>query len=411
MQGVYHRPAKEGGRCGGVLRTLRRLLWVVLGILAVAGPARAEGGFVGLEVQGAEGPARKALGQEGFGGVLVRNVLPNGPADAAGLRPGDLLTTFDGVALSGLQQLVGYMAGTRPGQGVGVDVWRHGRREAHRLSLGPWPEGWRVETEATAVVPALGLTVRALTPEVRAAHRVPWGRVGVVAAAVVADGPAAEAGLRVGDVVVAVGRRRVVDPAAMVAAVAAQGENWMLLVDGGDAVRLAGPGAPPADAMIAGEGVLAVALADGPYVLDTALDGPAVAPGATLPVLPEPAALPDPAQSHLADLGLTVAALSAEARARWSLRWSSRGAVVTQVVAGSAAMAAGLAPGQVIRQVNQVPVEGPAHLAARVAAAPAPQVLLVVDTAGARRLTTLRRDGTVPGAPAATPVFQFGDPD
>lgn len=418
MQAVYHRPSYvmrgSGGRFLGGVQWFRRagvVLTLALGGLGGTVPAWAESGFVGLEVQGAEGPAREALGKKGFGGVLVRGVLPHGPADAAGIRPADLLLTFDGVALSGLQQLVGYMRGAQEGQDIAFDVWRNGQQEEVTVALGDWPPGWRIGAEATAIVPRLGVTLRAATAAVRRDLRVPWGITGVVIADVEADSPAARAGLRPGEVIVAVGRQRVTAPGAVEGLLKAQGEvPWMLLVDDGTQLRLAGPGAPAPGQIVAGEGVLAAPLSDGPYVLAVTSEGPAVRPGDTLPAMPVPRTLPEPAEEQVGGLGLTVANLSAEARAVWPVRWSSQGVVITAVERGSPAFGAVLAPGQVIRHVNQAPVQDAGHLVALLEAADTTHVLFTVEDGGARRLVALRRDGQGSAAPAVAPVFQFGKP-
>lgn len=418
MQAVYHRSSHvmcgSGGRFLGGMQWFRRagmVLTLALGGLGGTVPAWADSGFVGLEVQGAEGPAREALGKKGFGGVLVRGVLPHGPADAAGIRPADLLLTFDDVALSGLQQLVGYMGGAQEGQEITFNVWRKGRQEEVTVALGDWPPGWRIGAEATAIVPRLGVTLRAATAAVRRELRLPWGTVGVVIANVEADSPAARAGLRPGEVIVAVGRQRVTAPGAVEGLLKAQGEApWMLLVDDGTRLRLVGPGAPAPEEIVAGAGVLAAPLSDGPYVLAVTSEGPAVSPGDTLPAMPAPRILPDPAQEQIAGLGLTVANLSAEARAVWPVRWSSQGVVITAVESGSPAFGAVLAPGQVIRHVNQTLVRDAGHLVALLKAASQTHVLLTVEAGGARRLVALRRDGQGGAAPAVTPVFQFGKP-
>jgi len=407
MSGVLRRMAR------GAAAAILGMAGVVSATVWGADPARAEQGFVGLEIQAADGPARAALGFDGFGGVLIRDIHPGGPGQRAGLRRGDLLTAFEGVALTGLEQLVQYMATSRPGQAIAFDVWREGRRETRSLTLGDWPDGWRETPAATAVLPRLGLTLHALTADTRGTFGVRWGLTGVVVGTVEPGGEAERRGLRRGDLVVAVGRQPVTHPARVEAALATAGDDWIMLVDRGNDVRLLGPGAPSADAVVAGEHVLAAGLADGPYVLDTTLGVAAgVARGGAVPALPKPRPLPAAASAQVPEAGLTVAALSAEARGRHAVRWSSQGVVVTGVAPGSAAQLAGLAPGHVIHALNQTPVREPADLARRFAALTASHGLLLGETAHGFRLLSLRRDGASAeaGPTAVQPVFQFGKP-
>ncbi len=427
MQAVYDvrrrflggdRRMHEGGMSrllGPIGRRMKATAYVVALMLSLcagaSGSAWAESGFVGLEVQDADGPSRAALGYEGIGGVLVRDIHPGGPGQKAGLARGDLLTTYEGVPLTGLDHLVQYMATSRPGNVIEFAVWRHGRRQPHSLTLGEWPDGWRVSTEATAVVPRVGLTVRALTPDARATFGTRWGTTGVVVSAVEDGGPAARQGVRPGDLVVAAGRRRVTQPADLDAALHEAGDAWMVLIDRGREVMLLGPGAPAPEAVVAGEAVLAVALDDGPYVLDITLGAPEGArPGGTLKAMPEAAPSPEAATAVLEGSGVTVSALTAELRERHDLRWSSRGVVVTDVAAGSIAQIAGLAPGHVIRSLNQTPVRDPADAAQRFQASTASHVLLLVETWNGYRLLSLgRQTEASTGQPTEVrPVFSFG---
>ena len=57
-------------------------------------------------------------------GIAVTGVVPGGPADAAGLKRGDLLVSVDGQAVLGLRQLYQAIWASRPGQVIGMQVLR-----------------------------------------------------------------------------------------------------------------------------------------------------------------------------------------------------------------------------------------------------------------------------------------------
>jgi 2-alkenal reductase len=89
-------------------------------------------------------------------GVVVSNVLPNGPAGRAGLRnPGgdvtvrglrlpssaDIITQIDGVPVMGMNELVSYLASnTRPGDTVNLTVWREGQQIVLPVELSARPQ-------------------------------------------------------------------------------------------------------------------------------------------------------------------------------------------------------------------------------------------------------------------------------
>lgn len=409
----------EGGHGGTGLRA-----WLVAGVLAVgcvlgtarqapsqAAEAAAEPGFAGLQVQAADHASRTALGAtEVAGGVLVRDIAPGGPGESAGLARGDLLLRYEGVALSGLTQLVSFMQGSRPGTTATFLVRRHGTDREIALPLVSWPKGWRIERPSTAVSPGFGTTVTALTQDIRDTVGVRWGRVGVLVAKVEAGSPAEAGGLKAGDLLVAIGRSIVAEPAEVETLAAAAGKRWMALVERNAEVLLVGPGAPPPHDVVAGDSVLAARTADGPYVLDIALGAPAEAVRTgRLKALPRPAVRPEAAEKVVGGAGLRVATLSEQARARWPVRWSGRGVVVVAVEPGSRASLAGLRPGHVIRSLNQTAVEGIDDLGPLEDEA-ASVMVVAEDLAGFTILTVEPKGGVPHAAPAERPVLQWGKP-
>ncbi len=398
---------------GGVVRGGKAGFAAALLMAVLCGPvsAAAETGFAGLQIQPADHAARLALGAAGTsGGVLVRDIAPGGPGEAAGLERGDLLVSYEGVGLAGLTQLVTFMQGTRPGDAVGLVVRRHGEDRAVSLPLTAWPAGWQVPNAATAVAPAFGATMVALTSDVRSAHGVRWGRVGVVVTKVDEDSPAARAGLRSGDLLVAIGRTAVHAPAEVEPLLNAAGPKWTALVERSATIMLLGPGRPADVASVAGQGVLAAALPDGPYVLDVAVEGPDdVLPGGALASMPSTDARPAAAERAVPNAGLRVATLSDQARAQWPVRWSAQGVVVVAVEPGTRGSLAGLRPGHVIRSINQRPVESLDDVAAL--DDENGTVMVVAEDLAGFTILTVEPDGGLPQAsPAQRPLLQWGTP-
>ncbi len=72
--------------------------------------------------------------------LVLGGLLPQGPADRAGLRAGDALVAWDGVPLADQLALVRRLNGARPGAGVQLTVLRDGGLRRVRLTLGIGPE-------------------------------------------------------------------------------------------------------------------------------------------------------------------------------------------------------------------------------------------------------------------------------
>jgi S1-C subfamily serine protease len=69
-------------------------------------------------------------------GAPVGGVLPNSPAAAAGLRPGDLITHLDAAPVEGWSGLVRNIVGHKPGDKVKVTVKRGGAVQDFEVTLG-----------------------------------------------------------------------------------------------------------------------------------------------------------------------------------------------------------------------------------------------------------------------------------
>ena len=73
-------------------------------------------------------------------GVLIENLLPNGPSDLAGIRPGDVLLSADGFKLATVTDLTRLLRQEwRAGQEIKVEIWRDGAAESITLELGERP--------------------------------------------------------------------------------------------------------------------------------------------------------------------------------------------------------------------------------------------------------------------------------
>lgn len=170
-------------------------------------------------------------------GVLVAAVERGGPADKAGMQAGDVIRRYDGKTIDDAAALPRFVAATKPGEKVTIEVWRQGEVKRVEATIA------ELQTEVGAGGPlrpalpssgALGLAVRELTPEER---KVVGLEFGVVVEA--AQAPAAEAGIQAGDVIAAVGPTRLTSLAQFKELIAGikPGDAVPLLVRRGDASR------------------------------------------------------------------------------------------------------------------------------------------------------------------------------
>jgi serine protease Do len=157
--------------------------------------------------------------EQGKEGVVVRKIIPNGPASRSGLSPADVITAVENVPVSTAQQLRNEIRLRKIGSPVHLDVLRPGRNGQHQplqltLKTEEWPEETRMAPRPmpTPELPpstGLGLTVQTLTPALAEKYGVDRQHVGVVVTTVEPDSPAAQQRIRPGDVVTQLDRRPV----------------------------------------------------------------------------------------------------------------------------------------------------------------------------------------------------------
>jgi serine protease Do len=147
----------------------------------------------------------ESLGYDDASGALVSEVMPDGPAAAAGLEQGDVIVEYDGEPVKESADLPRLVARTPVGDRVGVTVLRGDRRRDFTVEIGELQD--EAVTVPTATGEGLGMSVQTLTAEIAENLGLDRGLNGVVVTAVDPDGPAAEAGIRRGDVLLEVNRR------------------------------------------------------------------------------------------------------------------------------------------------------------------------------------------------------------
>jgi serine protease Do len=166
-------------------------------------------GWLGVAVQRVTPELADALDLETQEGALVSEVTPGSPAAEAGLERGDVIVRFAGRPIERMRELPRAVAAMAPGTKVELEVVRDGKRETKTVKIAELAE----ET-ARAAAPAqeddrgstaFGFDISDVPPELR--KQLGLGREeGALVTRVYPGGPAEEAGLRAGDVIVEVDR-------------------------------------------------------------------------------------------------------------------------------------------------------------------------------------------------------------
>ena len=179
-----------------------------------------ERGWLGVQIQPVTEDIAGALGLKGTDGALVAEPQEDGPAKAAGIAAGDVITEVNGKKVESPRELARQIANLAPGTKADVTIWRNGESKTISVELGELP-GATQEAKADTAAPASADVLDSFGITVTPAED---GR-GLVVTDVDPNGDAAERGIQAGDVILAVNSNEVKSAADMEKAVKAASDS------------------------------------------------------------------------------------------------------------------------------------------------------------------------------------------
>ena len=188
-------------------------------------------GRVGVQAQEVTVDLASSFGLKEASGALVAAVEKGGPADKAGITPGDVILKFGGKAVQDSADLARMVAGTKPGTVVDVDLWRKGKAETTKVTIAELaPDRTSAAPEQREPEPTnrAGLALAELPARQLERLRIDHGL-----AVRAVSGPAVRAGLQEGDVVLAINNVPTVTVAAFEQQLARAGATVALLIKRG----------------------------------------------------------------------------------------------------------------------------------------------------------------------------------
>jgi serine protease Do len=201
---------------------------------------RVRRGQLGVIVQAVTEDIAQSLGLKEVKGVIVGSVQKGSAADKAGLKQGDVIVALNGANVNEANELRNLVAATQPGTDVTLKILREGREQdvkitvgelaANNTARGGGEEGGGGEGEQAEAGGKLGINITPVTPDLASRLRLPADKQGLVVTEVDPTGPAADAGLRQGDLIEQANREPVRSPEELRSAVEAAGERPVLLL-------------------------------------------------------------------------------------------------------------------------------------------------------------------------------------
>ena len=188
-------------------------------------------GYLGVGIQPVTPKMAKLLGAPETRGAVVGSVVPDSPAEEAGLQRGDIIFGMDETQFDDARHLRLSLASMSPGSEVELLVWRHGDEMRLRAKLTELPEDGRPAARPRgATSSSRGLSVDELTPQIAERLGLAPDTEGVIVAGVRPGSPEAQAGLQRGDVIQEVARQPVRTVSEFRQAVGQAGDEPVLLL-------------------------------------------------------------------------------------------------------------------------------------------------------------------------------------
>ena len=161
-------------------------------------------GWLGVRIQNLNSEVAEALGLENINGALVTDV-PEGPARKAGIRSGDVIIEFDGLKINDSSSLVKVVGDSEVGKEVDILIWRDGNQKTLTVKLGRLENvqlsNEKNQNRSSKINEYAGMSFTDLTNEIRKRFDLSDESIGVVVVGVNDNSPAAERGIKPGDII------------------------------------------------------------------------------------------------------------------------------------------------------------------------------------------------------------------
>lgn len=205
-------------------------------------------GWLGVRIQKVTDDIADSLGLDKAKGALIASTTDTGPAEKAGLEPGDVILEFNGKPVKTMRGLPRIVAETAIDEKVKVKYWREGKEKTTSVTIGELEKAEETglissssssedskdgdEDKGTSI-DSLGLTLSKLTREERKVYNIDDDVEGVIIIKVEEGSAAFQKGIIAGDVIVEINQQSVSKPknaADIVKKAKKAGRNSVLLL-------------------------------------------------------------------------------------------------------------------------------------------------------------------------------------
>jgi serine protease Do len=190
-------------------------------------------GWLGVSIQDVNDQIAKAMHLSSQKGALVGDVVAGSPAQKAGLKDGDIVTSVNGKDIENSTELRNEIASASPGTTVTLGLLRDGKTDDTPVTLGELPSSGAPGAVKEELADLLGFKVGPVTKDLTDQYGLSAKSSGVVVTDIDQNSEAYTSGLREGDLVLSVNRSKVTSVADFNQSVKEikKGDDLLLQVD------------------------------------------------------------------------------------------------------------------------------------------------------------------------------------
>lgn len=178
-------------------------------------------GWLGVRIQTVTEDLASSLGLDRPYGALVASVIPNSPAEKAGIKAGDVILDFNGNEITEMRKLPRLVAETKVNSNSKITVWRSEKKKSLKVVIAEMQEGeMQIEQSKNETKPdklqsdyikELGLTLGVITKDIRTNQNIPDNVSGLLVTKVDQNTDAEIKGIRPGDIIQEINQTAVSD--------------------------------------------------------------------------------------------------------------------------------------------------------------------------------------------------------
>ena len=168
-------------------------------------------GWLGVRIQTVTEDLASSLGLDKPYGALVASVIPNSPAEKAGIKPGDIILDFNGSEVTEMRKLPRLVAETKVNSRSSLTIWRNEKKKSLKVVIAEMKEEenkvkeskdtTEPETLQSDYFKQLGITLSSITKDIRMRQNIPENVSGLLVTKVEQNTDAEIKGIRPGDII------------------------------------------------------------------------------------------------------------------------------------------------------------------------------------------------------------------